>query len=75
MQDRKGKLQVWRNILEPTINPVCRFCEVEPETGRHVALTYTYYRGMDWETVDRQMRGRDGCGRGRTETRKSPKTC
>lgn len=33
----KGKLQVWKNILDPMVDPVCRFCEVDPETGRHVA--------------------------------------
>lgn len=29
----KGKLQVWRDVLDPMVDPECRFCEEgEPET-------------------------------------------
>ena len=35
----KGRIGVWKHLLDPWFDPVCRMCEVDPETGNHIALT------------------------------------
>ena len=38
----KGNLQSWRNKLDKTYNPSCRFCGNHIETGKYVALICPY---------------------------------
>lgn len=38
----KGNLQSWRNRLDNSNNPTCRFCGNHIETGKHVALVCPY---------------------------------
>ena len=38
----KRNLQSWRNKLEDTNDPSCRFCSNHIETGKHVALICPY---------------------------------
>ena len=57
----KGNLQSWRNKLDDTTDPTCRFCGNQVETGKHVALVCPFgeeirRRWSTWEDMDERKK-------------------
>ena len=57
----KGRLGVWKHLLNPWSDPTCRMCREDQETGNHIALScpegeWLGRRWSSWEQMDEKER-------------------